>query len=52
MIRTSLSFLDDEELMEFALNKDDRTEMEVELAQRLMTAVDYIDELEQELEGE
>lgn len=48
MVRTSYSFLSTDELVHIALARDKRTEMEVELAQRLELALDKIAELEEE----
>lgn len=50
MERTSLAFLENEELLTLTQCKDNRTELEVELAQRLTTAIDYIEELEHTVE--
>jgi len=44
MIRTTYSLLQTRELVEFAMARDARTELEVELAQRLDLALDMIEE--------
>lgn len=44
MIRTTYSHLDTRELIQFALCRDTRSDLELELAQRLELAIDMIEE--------
>ena len=44
MNRTTYSFIPTRELTVFALSRDSRTELEIELAQRLELALDMIEE--------
>lgn len=44
MLRTTYSFIHTRELVQFALARDLRSEMEVELAQRLELALNMIEE--------
>lgn len=44
MDRTTYSFIPTRELTVFALSRDSRTELEIELAQRLELALDMIEE--------
>lgn len=46
MIRTEFAVCTTEELINFALLRDNRTSMEIELAQRLMLAIDKIERME------
>lgn len=50
MLRTVYSHLTTEELLGFAMGRDSRSDMEVELAQRLMLAVDMMDDEVEEQE--
>jgi hypothetical protein len=50
MKRTSYSCLPTDDLITYALARDSHTEMEVELAQRLMLAVSMIEEEQERLE--
>lgn len=50
MRHTAYTWLTKEELVDFVLASDDRTELEIELAQRLDLASDVITDLEKELE--
>lgn len=44
MDRTIYSFIPNRELVQFALSRDSRTQLELELAQRFLLALDMIEE--------
>lgn len=48
MLRTEYAVMETKDLIDYALLRDNRRSMEIELAQRLSIAVDRIKELEDE----